>query len=361
MEPKSIAFCTAVAVSILAVISATTIPALAQSTPAKDDTDQGQQATSTTNNESTDNSDSQAADKEQTNKPAAADKEQTNKPAAADKEQTNKPAASDDPNNEKSNAANDEKSSDPATQSLGLADSSPLVSCGETITTSVELTSDLVCDGTALVIGSDDVNVNLNGHSIRSGGGVSPTDQSMGYAASSGISVIDADNVAISGLGSIDGFGTGISIIGSSGTQVTDLQFADNGIGVLMSGADETELSRNSMSNNGIGIVSDTSNDGVIVFNSLVTNERQGILLTASNDNVIAADDLYGNGDYGVSLDVQSSGNTVDYVTAFGHEIADMNNANGLPLSVNNNNFGAHNNCETSTPAGLCPGGNTSA
>jgi len=350
MEPKSIAFCTAVAMSILAVVSATTIPALAQSTPAGDEPQRNQQTTSS-DDQSTNTSDSQA------NSQADDDKQATKSATKDDTENDNSNAATE---NDNSNAATDEESSDPARETLGLADSSPLVSCGETITTSVELTSDLVCDGTALVIGSDDVNVNLNGHSIRSSGGVSPTDQSLGYAASSGISVTDPDNVAISGLGSIDGFDAGISITGSSGTQVTDMQFANNGIGVLMSGADETELSRNSMNNNGIGIVSDTSNDGVIVFNSLVTNEHQGILLTSSNDNVIAADDLYGNGDYGVSLDVQSSGNTVDYVTSFGHEIADMNNANGLPLSVNNNNFGSHNNCETSTPAGLCPGGNTS-
>ncbi len=336
MEPKSIAFYTAVAMSILAVVSATTIPALAQSAP--DDNGQNKQATSA-NNESTNNSDSQAANKEKTTDAAAPE----------------------DSSNEESNAARDKEGSDSATQSLGLADSSPLVSCGETITTPVVLTSDLVCDGTALYVGADDVSIKFNGHSIRSSGQASPTDQSMGYAASSGISVINADDVAIEGLGSIVGFGTGISIIGSSGTQVSDLQLSENQIGVLLSGAKEFEVTRNSLTGNGIGLVADTSNDGVIVFNSLVTNERQGILLTGSSNNVVAADDLYGNGDYGVSLDVQSSGNTVDYVTSFGHETADMNNANGMPLSVNNNNFGAHNNCETSIPAGLCPGGNTEA
>jgi parallel beta-helix repeat protein len=348
MEPKSIAFYTAVAVSILAVISATTtFPVLAQSTQAAN-SEQEEQNTSD-DSQSVASSDSQAESKEHTNKPAA------------DK----------DPRNEENNVAKDEKggernSNDPAgnsndreSRSLGLADSNPLVSCGETITTSVRLTSDLVCDGTALYVGANDIVLDFNGHSIRNSGEASPIDQSMGYAASSGVSVMNADGVTIKGLGSVVDYGIGISVIGSSGTQVTDLQLSGNTIGILASGSNEFEFARNSLTGNEMGIVADTSTDGVIVFNSLVTNERQGILLRASNNNVVAADDLYGNGDYGVSADVQSSGNTFDYITSFGHAKADMNNANGLPLSINNNNFGEHNNCETSTPAGLCPGGNT--
>ncbi len=352
MEPKSIAFYTAVAMSILAVISATTtFPVLAQSTQAAANSEQEEQKTSQ-DRQSTASPDSQAESKEHANKPAAADKDPKNEGSNVAKDEKGEERNSDDP------ASN---SDDPASRSLGLADSNPLVSCGETITTSVKLTSDLVCDGTALYIGADNVVLDLNGHSIRNSGQASPTDQSMGYASSSGISVMNADGVTISGLGSVSEFGAGISIIGSSGTHVTDLQLSGNTIGILVSGADEFELARNSLTNNGMGIVADTSTDGVIVFNSLVTNERQGILLKASNNNVVAADDLYGNGDYGVSADVQSSGNTFDYITSFGHAKADMNNANGLPLSVNSNNFGEHNNCETSTPAGLCPGGNTEA
>ena len=47
----------------------------------------------------------------------------------------------------------------------------PTVSCGEVIYTDVRLESDLVnCPGYGLVVGADDVTVNLNGHMISSSG-----------------------------------------------------------------------------------------------------------------------------------------------------------------------------------------------
>ncbi|HXV60170.1 MAG TPA: hypothetical protein VEK15_05715, partial [Vicinamibacteria bacterium] len=40
------------------------------------------------------------------------------------------------------------------------------VQCGDIITRSVKLSADLTCDGQGLIIGADDVTLDLNGHTI---------------------------------------------------------------------------------------------------------------------------------------------------------------------------------------------------
>jgi parallel beta-helix repeat protein len=336
MEPKSIAFYTAVAVSILAVISATTFPSLVLAQPAG----QGQSTQVAESNNTVDETDPPADEGANAN--------------TAD--ETDSPADSTD-----STESNDESDEGGATndngagsQSLGLDPSNGVASCGEVVTEDVVLTADLQCDGDGLIVDADNVAINLNGYKISSAGETDSTDLATGYDGNSGILVTDADNVVISGLGGIEGFDAGVRFLGSSGGEVSDVAFTNNNVGIVMSGAQGTEISRNTMTNNGFAIVSASSNEATMAFNSAVANELQGIVLTGSDDNVIAANSLYGNGDNGIYVDIMSTGNTIDFNTAYGHETADLNNADGQPTSVNGNTYGEHNNCGISLPAGLC-------
>jgi parallel beta-helix repeat protein len=352
MEPKSIAFYTAVAVSILAVLSATTFPTMAQAQGTHEGTDaeespeqpgqEDNQADSVSNEEVRDQTDSQE---------------------------------------EESNSANSNDNA-AASERLGLQPNSGIASCGQVVTQDVTLTSDLNCDnGDGLIVGASDITINLNGYSITAGdaagsedttttagdaAGSEDTTTTAGDAAgsedplttdydgSSGILVANADNVAIAGLGEISGFSRGVTFLGSSGGQLTDVQLANNEIGAVMASSSGTEISRNTLTNNGIAIVSDASNGGVTAFNQIVANLREGILLLGSSDNVVAANNMYGNGANGIYLDPMSEGNNIDYNTVFGHETADLNNADGMPTNVNQNSFGDNNNCGTSLPGGLC-------
>ena len=324
MEPKSIAFYTAVAVSILAVLSATTFPTLAQAQQQADEpqADEPQQQSEQENiNESTEESDD------------------SNEEDAA---------PTDDNNNNNNN---------PATQSrLGLDSSNGLVSCGQIVSGEVELTNDLNCSsGDGLIVGAPGTHINLNGYKITAASDdAGSAGLSMDYDGSSGILVANADGVIISGLGEISGFDRGVTFMGSSDGQLTDVQVANNGIGVLVSGSTGTELSRNTITNNGIAAILDSSNGGAVAFNQVVANEEQGILLLGADENVVAANNMFANGQYGVYLDIMSNENNVDYNTAFGHEDADINNADGQPTNVNQNSFGGNNNCGTSIPGGLC-------
>src|SRR5215213_9167147 len=288
MEPKSIAFYTAVAVSILAVLSATTFPTMAQAQ--ETDTQETQEQTEQEDNDVvTKQTDSES-------------NEDVNDQTDSQEEESNSANSND-------NAA--------ASERLGLRPNSGIASCGQVVTQDVTLTSDLNCDnGDGLIVGASDITINLNGYSITSGdetGSESPTTTASGdetgsesptttdYDGSSGILVANAENVAISGLGEISGF-----------------------------------------------------SGGVTAFNQIVANLREGILLIGSSDNVVAANNMYGNGANGIYLDPMSQGNNIDYNTVFGHETADLNNADGMPTNVNQNSFGDNNNCGTSLPGGLC-------
>src|SRR5215213_4571084 len=327
MEPKSIAFYTAVAVSILAVLSATTFPTMAQA--------QGTDTQET--QEQTEQEDNDVVTK------------QTDSESNEDvKDQTDSQEGESNSANSNDNAA--------ASERLGLRPNSGIASCGQVVTQDVTLTSDLNCDnGDGLIVGASDITINLNGYSITSGdetGSESPT--TTDYDGSSGILLANAENVAISGLGEISGFSRGVTFLGSSGGHLTDVQLANNDIGAVMASSSGTEISRNTFTNNGIAVVSDGSNGGVTAFNQIVANLREGILLIGSSDNVVAANNMYGNGANGIYLDPMSQGNNIDYNTVFGHETADLNNADGMPTNVNQNSFGDNNNCGTSLPGGLC-------
>jgi parallel beta-helix repeat protein len=351
MEPKSIAFYTAVAVSILAVLSAaTTFPTIALA---------------------------QEPDEDQQGPEDNQDKQEDNQDNSVTNEETR--SQSDSEGEQDDSSSTDESGPN---QRLGLQPDSGIASCGQVVTEDVTLTSDLNCaNGDGLIVGASDITINMNGYSITSGdaagaegtpttsgdaAGAEGTPTTSGDAAgaedplttdydgTSGILVANADNVAISGLGKIDGFTRGVTFLGSSGGSLSDVQLSGNDIGAVVASSSGVEISRNTMTNNGIAVVFDSSNGGVTAFNQIVANLREGVLLLGSSDNVVAANNMYGNGANGIYLDPMSRGNNIDYNTVFGHDTADLNNADGMPTNVNQNSFGDNNNCGTSLPGGLC-------
>jgi parallel beta-helix repeat protein len=316
-------------VSILAVLSATTFPTLAQA---------------------------QQADEPQADEPQEQPEQETNNNESPASNQEDDSTEEDSDDSDEEGAAATNNNNNRASQSrLGLDSSNGLVSCGQIVSGEVELTNDLNCNsGDGLIVGAPGTHINLNGYKITASDDAGSQGLSMDYDGSSGILVANADGVIISGLGEISGFDRGVTFMGSSDGQLTDVQVANNGIGVLVSGSTGTELSRNTITNNGIAAILDSSNGGAVAFNQVVANEDQGILLLGADQNVVAANNMFGNGQYGIYLDIMSNENTIDYNTAFGHEDADINNADGQPTNVNQNSFGGNNNCGTSNPGGLC-------
>src|SRR5215212_534938 len=115
MEPKSIAFYTAVAVSILAVISATTFPTLALAQPDPPSQEQStQQSTQADNGATADKPDPKA-----------------DNGATADKPD---PKADTAKSNDKSDDGGATKDNGAGSQSLGLDPSRGVASCGQIVT-----------------------------------------------------------------------------------------------------------------------------------------------------------------------------------------------------------------------------------
>ena len=334
MEPKSKAFYTAVAISILAVLGATIFPTLVQAV----------QATTT-----------QTADEGGADQGAAEGGGDEADDGAAEQGETAQRAADDEQSQQDEDTGSDETTDESGTRDgPALASSDAMITCGEVITRDVTLQQDLSCPDDGVKIDTEGVTFNLNGHSITcDDGDDNSVDLTMDVDGNSGI-LVTASDVTILGLGQVSGCDTGIAFIGSEGAQVSDVTLRDNGMGVLESGSDSIYISKNSIDTNEYGIVSKSSNNGAASFNQIVSNSEAGIVYLDSSINVIAGNGVFGNGDTGIFLNDQSTRNTVDYNIVFGHSQADMNNANGMATNLNDNTFGENNKCGTSTPAGLC-------
>ncbi len=103
------------------------------------------------------------------------------------------------------------------------------VTCGETITKNTTLVADVgPCPGDGIIIGADNLTLNLNGHTVS--GTPGPGD---GFAA--GIRIVDRTGVTVTGLpgksgrkGTVTGFDGGIAVYRGSGHTIQNLEVRDN-------------------------------------------------------------------------------------------------------------------------------------
>jgi parallel beta-helix repeat protein len=120
-----------------------------------------------------------------------------------------------------------------------------------------------------------------------------------------------------------------------------------------MTGADNAEVQQNMIQNNHIGIASHSSIDSKIESNLVNENLLSGVTFVNTKSSTIDMNNVHGSQD-GVFVDEQSADNTISSNNVLDNEI-DINNANGLPININSNQY-AENNCGVSNPSGLCIG-----
>lgn len=241
---------------------------------------------------------------------------------------------------------------------LNLAPTEGVPTCGSVVTSDVTLHSDLNCDQTGLIVAANGVTINLNGHTITHNVGNNRNNALPGGYAGIQFAALQpsgnrANHVTINGPGEISGFDTGVAFTGTSNDKITDVILKGNTEGVSISGSNNIEVSVNTLSNNNYGVYSEGSVGDKIVFNSISGSKIAGIDFINTDNSMIAANNMFGNGQNGIVLDSQSTDNKIDYNNVFGQTI-DINNANGLPPNVNNNDYGHNNNCVVSLPGGLC-------
>jgi nitrous oxidase accessory protein NosD len=223
----------------------------------------------------------------------------------------------------------------------------PVVACGQTITHSTTLKADVgPCPGTGIMVGSDHLRLNLDGHRILGAPG-----------SGAGVYLLGRSDVTVT-KGTVSGFAGGVVIEGGSDNTVLDIVARDNqggngssyGDGILMESSTGNLIVGNQAIHNGpfsgIGIVSDidsdhprttagTSTGNQILSNTVVDNnvgrspqldDNDGIRVEPdSPGNVIAGNQVSGSGLDGISL-FRASGHSVI--------VGNVSSANGFDNQV---------------------------
>jgi parallel beta-helix repeat protein len=216
--------------------------------------------------------------------------------------------------------------------------------CGQVSSGVVNLTSNLNCTGDGIIVGGPNTVINMNGFSITGPGADS---------SKVGIMASNVDNVIINGPGSIGNFQAGILLSGTNGFKIDSTTLENNQIAIFMTGADNAEVQQNMIQNNHIGIASHSAIDSKIESNLVNENLLSGVTFVNTKSSTIDMNNVHGSQD-GVFVDEQSADNTISSNNVLDNEI-DINNANGLPININSNQY-AENNCGVSNPSGLCIG-----
>ena len=183
------------------------------------------------------------------------------------------------------------------------------LACGDVITADVTLTADLTnCRGDGIVIGADDITLDLNGHVVSGTGGGSGVHSPGLY---SGLTVIN---------GTIRRFSTGIELWCYSGCPSFDsnvlqsLHVTDNGRGILATsfqGGPATFVTDSVIRNNtGDAIEYAYAVTGDITNNTVFSNGGVGIYRYFDSDGAISRNNIHDNGS-GIEL-WYSPGHVVD-------------------------------------------------
>jgi parallel beta-helix repeat protein len=166
--------------------------------------------------------------------------------------------------------------------------------CGTTVTQDLRLDHDLVCTGAGLVIGADDITVNLDGHTITgSGTGV-------------GIRVALRSRVTIKG-GTVRNFETGIMVANSSQVIVKNNDVTQTREGIFLNGSTDCVVKDNRSFLNLIrGIMIRPSSTRISTRNDIVANvltdNPVGILLFGQPGNTFKDNTITGSTTAGILL-----------------------------------------------------------
>lgn len=185
--------------------------------------------------------------------------------------------------------------------------------CGDTITADTTLDRDLTgCPSNGIIIGADDITLDLNGHTI-SGDGKPVRRCPRRQPCDMGVFNDRHDGVTVRN-GSLRGFAVGVLIGGVRGNRLVGLSSSHNQyFGFVIADSARSVIRDSSATDNprpdgdGLGVF--MSHDLRIVNNSFRRNGQIGIHIENSTGNLIKGNEFVGNGDFGVF--VQADGTQV--------------------------------------------------
>jgi large repetitive protein len=184
------------------------------------------------------------------------------------------------------------------------------VSCGDTITTDVTLHHNLVnCPNNGLVIGADDITLDLNYHTIDGDGKPTGGCDPQTDFCDVGIANFGYDRVTVV-HGSLRQFGGGVDFGQVDHNRLLDISASKNAdVGIQLFACSRTVV-RNSSGigstsrHNGTGLGLFGCHDSRILDNSIRDNAgHHGMVMADTNDSVIKGNRVSGNGGEGVILE----------------------------------------------------------
>ncbi|MGH9151569.1 MAG: right-handed parallel beta-helix repeat-containing protein [Acidimicrobiales bacterium] len=237
------------------------------------------------------------------------------------------------------------------------------ISCGQTITTNTSLDADVgPCAGDGLVVGADNITIDLNGHRLFGTSGLLGAND-VGV----GVRIVGRSGVVVKN-GIISDFDAGVVLDGASDNEVSGLTLRDNiqselgggdfgdGVAILGGASDNNSVLNNTIDNNGpfSGIsvflgsstnkITGTVISGNTVSDNNVSSQTGGIRIENwSWDSTISGNTITGNALEGVALFADTEGNDVlsNTITAngFTSALATHRRGDGIRafLRANNN------------------------
>jgi parallel beta-helix repeat protein len=190
----------------------------------------------------------------------------------------------------------------------GAAIAAKPLSCGDTITTDVTLHHNLVnCPNNGIIIGADDVTLNLNGHTL-SGDGEEFKPCPENEPCDVGVLNDGHDGVTIKN-GAITAFGPGVFLFKARHNRLGDVAANENTFnGILLVRSAHNRIARSSASRDGRttdfpGLAMFDSHNNWITHNTLSRNGDLPLILYGSDRNQIAHNKARGNPEAGMIIE----------------------------------------------------------
>lgn len=208
--------------------------------------------------------------------------------------------------------------------------------CGATITTDTKLTSDLTsCPNNGIVIGADDITLDLGGHTI-SGDGTPVESCPESEWCDVGIDTAGHSGVTIKG-GTVRDFAFGVVVAGGSDDRVTRLTSTANAIfGLLVIDSAGARVDHNSSASDGFnGIHMDGSHDARIDHNVVVGAHGYAIPVRGSS-RIRVERNVLDHNDHGILFeDTDDTAAHANRISHSGGSSIDMGPANGNRITEN--------------------------
>ena len=184
----------------------------------------------------------------------------------------------------------------------------PGPACGDTLTTDTTLHADLVdCPSNGLVIGADNITLNLNGHTIDGDGAL--VDPCADETCDLGVdNLAGHSNVTITG-GTIREFGFGLLVGGADDNQLNRLTVSDNLFsGILVFEATHLRVEHSTITRNGLGtdfsgIAAFAMTHSTLAHNHVADNGDIGLFAEGIEGNRIVGNEFSGNPEAGMLVD----------------------------------------------------------